>query len=152
MVESYPTTNSQFGYSELHFKNDSLFYKHILRDGTVYDQAAYTPNLKGSTSEAHDLSALPSEFGLNQNFPNPFSLSTVIQMEVPRKANLNLEIYDFLGKKIAVLIDGEMYDAGTYSVSWDGRNNNGEFVPNGVYFYKLSTSEFTKSLSMILLK
>ncbi len=152
MVESYSTTNSQFGYSELHFKNDSLFYKHILRDGTVYDQAAYTPNLKGSTSEAHDLSALPSEFGLNQNFPNPFSLSTVIQMEVPRKANLNLEIYDFLGKKIAVLIDGEMYDAGTYSVSWDGRNNNGEFVPNGVYFYKLSTSEFTKSLSMILLK
>ncbi len=152
MLESYSTTNSQFGYSELHFRGDSLFYKHIFRDGTVYDQAIYTPNSKGSISAAHDLPALPSEFGLNQNFPNPFSLSTVIKFDVPQKANLNLEIYDFLGKKIAVLIDGKIYDAGTHSVVWDGLNSYGEAVSNGVYFYRLSTSEFTKSLNMILLK
>lgn len=151
MVDSYSTTNSQFGYSELHFKNDSLFYKHILRNGTVYDQTIYTPN-SGIITDVRDLSASTAEFGLNQNYPNPFSLSTVIKFEVPKTTNVNLEIYDFLGKKVAILVDGKSYDAGTYSVVWDGSDLNGDVTSNGVYFYRLSTSEFTKSLNMVLLK
>jgi len=152
MLESYSTAKEQFGYSELHFKNDSLFYRHIFRDGTVYDQAIYTPNLKGNINEVHDLASFPSGFGLNQNYPNPFKFSTIIKFDIPEKTNVNLEIFDFLGKKIAVLIEGKSYDAGTYSVVWDRRDFNGEVVSNGVYYYRLSTPEFTKSLNMILLK
>lgn len=151
MVDSYSNSSSDFGYSELHFKNDSLFYKHIFRDGSVYDQIIYTPN-SGINTDVQDLSASLSEFSLKQNYPNPFSSSTTIKFEVPKKTNVNLEIYDFLGKKVAVLIEGKSYEAGNYSVVWDGLNYNGEVASNGVYFYKLSTSEFTKSLNMVLLK
>ncbi|MCK5644043.1 MAG: metallophosphoesterase [Gammaproteobacteria bacterium] len=152
MVESYTTTNSQFGYSELHFKGDSLFYSHILRDGTVFDEEIYTPNFKAGYTGIHDVDALPTEYAVSQNYPNPIKSSTVIQFEVPKEANLNLEIYDFLGRKIDVLIDNKSFGAGTHSVVWEGLNYKGEEVSNGMYFYKLSTMDFTKSLNMIVLK
>jgi len=46
MVENYSKQNDHFGYTELHFKNDSLYFKHIFRDGTVFDEAVYSPNPK----------------------------------------------------------------------------------------------------------
>ena len=79
-------------------------------------------------------------------------MSTEIKFNIPKKTKVNLEIFDFMGKKVATLVEGESYDAGNYSVVWDGLDLNGEVASDGVYFYKLSTSEFTKSLNMVLIK
>ena len=62
------------------------------------------------------------------------------------RMNVRLAVYDILGKEVAVLLDG-VKNAGEHAVLWDADN-----VGSGVYFYKLSTSEFTETRKMLLLK
>ena len=94
-----------------------------------------------------------NEFELYQNYPNPFNPTTKIKYSIAsvistegRNLNVTLKIYDILGKQIAVLIDKEM-SPGSYEIEFDGSK-----FSNGIYFYKLSTSNYSVTKSMILLK
>jgi hypothetical protein len=95
---------------------------------------------------------LPEGFRLYQNYPNPFNPSTKILFDVPVKngsramTNIQLKIYDVLGKEIAKLIDGQL-SAGNYEVSWNAAD-----IPSGIYFYKLISGNFSDSKVMILTK
>ncbi len=93
----------------------------------------------------------PSDYTLKQNYPNPFNPRTEIQYFVPREGQVELNIFNVLGQKIQTLVD-ERQERGTYTVSWDGISDEGNFVSNGIYLYQLKTDNFEKTNKMILLK
>ena len=101
-------------------------------------------------------SEVPQHFELNQNYPNPFNPATKIRFNIPTPLNppeggkfgslVILKIYDALGREVIVLVN-ESLAPGTYETDFDASN-----LPSGVYFYKLSSGEFTESKKMILIK
>jgi hypothetical protein len=97
---------------------------------------------------------LAEKFELFQNYPNPFNPKTKITYSLPPNQNnskVKLEIFNSLGQKLKTLVD-ENQVAGSYEVLWDGRNNEGIPVASGVYYYRLTTTDFVASRKMILLK
>lgn len=67
------------------------------------------------------------------NFPNPFSAGTTISYGLPEAAEVSLEIYDLLGKRVATLMQQSTVPAGRHSIIWDGRNQAGQAVASGMY-------------------
>jgi hypothetical protein len=90
---------------------------------------------------------------LEQNFPNPFNPVTTIRYSIRQSGHVSLKIYDAAGRLVKTLVS-EMQDpnAGGFTVTWDGKNNNGQAVSSGVYFYKLAAKEYSKTKKMVLLK
>ena len=89
-----------------------------------------------------------------QNYPNPFNPVTSINYDLPVTGFIKLNIYDILGKEIAVLVN-EKQTAGKYKVTWDASS-----YPSGVYFYKLTVSDpsagsglrYSATKKMVLIK
>jgi len=93
----------------------------------------------------------PFTYQLNQNYPNPFNSSTTIQFSLPRSEHVQLYIFNLLGEKVKTLVD-KMVESGSHKILWDGRNNAGQPVSSGIYYYKILTPEFTTLRKMILIK
>jgi len=90
-------------------------------------------------------------FSVSQNFPNPFNASTTITYELPYGSDVQIVIYDLMGKHIKTLVL-ETQTAGHKFTIWDGTNDQQQPVSTGVYFYMLRANEFTQTQNMILLK
>jgi len=101
----------------------------------------------GWVTDVNEENQLPEEFGLFQNHPNPFNPSTVINYNLPVKANVTLKIFNILGQEVKILIDSEIVSAGNHDISF---NANG--LPSGIYIYNLQANDFVQSKKMILLK
>jgi hypothetical protein len=106
-----------------------------------------TVNLKGGPGTA----ALPTNFELSQNVPNPFNPTTQMMFALPKASKVNLTIYNVLGQRVTTLVDDFM-NAGYQTVTWNGTDYSGREVSSGVYFYRLSTDQFTDTKKMLLLK
>ena len=94
------------------------------------------------------------EYRLSQNYPNPFNVKTDIRYEIVDNkypVHTTLEIYNILGQKVKTLVNQEK-EPGYYVVSWDGRDESGLEASSGVYFYRLSTPDFTSTKRMVLLR
>ncbi len=91
-------------------------------------------------------SVIPESFNLYHNFPNPFNPATSIKFDIPNSGNVSLKVYDQLGNEINSLVDG-FKNAGTYSISF-----NASELPSGVYFYKLTSGNYSVGKKMLLLK
>jgi Tol biopolymer transport system component len=81
-------------------------------------------------------SAVPQSIELAQNYPNPFSSSTAISYQLNKQTDVSVTIYDILGREVKKITVG-LQTAGVHGVVWDGKNNFGEKVAVGVYFYRL---------------
>jgi hypothetical protein len=90
-------------------------------------------------------------FHLYQNYPNPFNPTTNITFTVPGKAHANLTIYNIEGRVVKTLVDAE-FEGGVKTVTWDGRDAQGNPVSSGVYFYRLRAGSDVMTKKMILLK
>ncbi|UCG93988.1 MAG: T9SS type A sorting domain-containing protein, partial [Candidatus Aerophobus sp.] len=95
--------------------------------------------------------ALPMEFSVSQNYPNPFNPTCVIAYALPTDCQVKLSIYNILGQKVKVLVD-EYQNAGYRSVTWDGKDDQGQEVSTGVYFYRVQAGNFMQSKKMVLTK
>ena len=93
----------------------------------------------------------PTKFKLYKNYPNPFNPTTIIKYDLAKNTTVTLEIYDFLGRKVRTLLNKKQ-SAGSYEVSWDGKNDQGIKVASGIYFYTLRAGKYVKTNRMILLK
>lgn len=89
---------------------------------------------------------IPNSYNLFQNFPNPFNPETKIKFELPRSGFTTLKIFDMNGKVLSVLLN-ENKEAGNYSV-----NFNGAGLSSGVYFYKLSSGNYSSIKKMMIIK
>ncbi|MCH8557704.1 MAG: T9SS type A sorting domain-containing protein [Balneolia bacterium] len=89
---------------------------------------------------------LPQVTKLNQNYPNPFNPTTNVQFDLASQAEVVLEVYNVLGQHVSTLISGEMMQAGSHSVTFDGSRLN-----SGVYFIRMQagSEQFTKSMTLV---
>jgi hypothetical protein len=90
---------------------------------------------------------VPTTFYLDQNFPNPFNPSTEIKFGIKEASNIDLRIYDALGREVAVLINNQFMSAGSYNVKFNASN-----LASGTYIYRITTGVNTVSRKMQLLK
>ena len=96
--------------------------------------------------------ALPKEFALGPNYPNPFNPTTTVPVAVPVASEIKLKIYNLLGAEVKTIYDGAI-EAGRYWFNWDGRNELGNNVATGVYLYRFITSKgVSLSGKMILIR
>jgi hypothetical protein len=90
--------------------------------------------------------AVPREFTLQQNFPNPFNPTTHLRFAIADLRFVTLKVFDVLGQEVATLVNNTM-PAGSYDVAFDARS-----LSSGVYFYRLSAGGIVQTKKMILEK
>ena len=95
--------------------------------------------------------ALPEAITLYPNFPNPFNPKTNIRIDLIKKTNITLDIFDISSQHIINLRNG-LSDAGIHEIEWDGKNTDGMTLPTGIYFYILSFENRKLSHKMVFLK
>ena len=98
----------------------------------------------GVSNEAED--QLPTEFALSQNYPNPFNPTTTINYDVPEAADVQLQVYDITGRKVAELVNTRK-SAGSHSVDWNADN-----FATGIYIYRLTAGDFSAVRKLTLIK
>lgn len=91
-------------------------------------------------------SPLPDEYSLRQNFPNPFNPVTTIRYSLPEQTHVKLVVYDLLGREVEELVNRKELP-GAKTVQFEAGN-----LASGVYFYRLSTENYSETRKLIILK
>ncbi|MDP2806813.1 MAG: FlgD immunoglobulin-like domain containing protein, partial [bacterium] len=92
-----------------------------------------------------------SDVRLFQNAPNPFAQLTIISYQLAKSGLVNLKVYNIAGQTVKTLVNG-VQSGGSYDIKWDGRDDNGLKVSNGVYVYKLEAGGIKGTKKMLLLR
>ncbi len=100
----------------------------------------------GSVGIENISSDIPKSYRLSQNYPNPFNPVTNIAFDIPKSSYAVLRVFDMLGREVAMLIN-EKLDAGSYRVNFDASN-----LSSGTYFYSLTTSNFSQTKKLTVIK
>ena len=90
-------------------------------------------------------------FELMQNFPNPFNPSTWVKIRLGIQSEINITVFNLLGKEIKILAN-QTLSAGEYSFEWNGKDNEGNPLPDGIYFIQMKAQSFRKTIKAVLLK
>lgn len=93
--------------------------------------------------------ARPQAFSLAQNYPNPFNSGTVIPFSLPSATRVEAVVYDLAGQRVATLLHG-LRQAGTYAVTWDGRDDQGRPLASGVYLYQFTAGGQQATRKLVL--
>ena len=115
-------------------------------------------DVKNSRITLEDLIAyeIPAETELLRNYPNPFNPETWIPYHLSEDADVKLTIYDVNGALVRDIDVGHQaaakYDTRSKAIYWDGRNQSGEQVASGIYFYSLNAGDFSATRKMVILK
>lgn len=102
-------------------------------------------------SLANNNPVIITEFSLGSNFPNPFNPETLIEYDVAQPGNVEIAVYNMMGREIAKLVNG-YHASDRYTVTWNGTNSNGELAASGMYLYKMTAGDFMQTNKMLLLK
>jgi len=113
-------------------------------DTTAYHH--YVVKISEEPTGVEDIQVIPGQFYLFQNYPNPFNPATKIKYSVPNSEKVLIKVYDVLGEEVKILLD-ENKDAGTYEIGFDGSE-----LTSGLYFYKITSGNFSEVRKMMLLR
>ena len=144
-LEQVPAYNSMwFAWSAYWPETD------IWHEGGIIEEP---PPVTAVAASGADLSGLPEQLSLGQNFPNPFNPVTFIPFAVPRDGPVSLDIYNGAGQRVRTLAAG-FRSAGSQALRWDGRDDSGAAVASGAYFYRLEMPEagWRQTRSMTLMR
>jgi hypothetical protein len=130
---------------------DKYYYTVSAFDFAGNESKHPQPLLANITSVAERGGGVPTEYALEQNYPNPFNPETTIKYQLPASSHVRLSIYTALGQEIRLLVDYTQPPA-YHQIVWDGRDNAGNPLPSGVYFYRLETDKFTAIKKMVMMK
>ncbi len=146
----------------------NLMELYLVRDAIETYGKTYSLEVKGlsalpdfeTTEEKlnkQDGMEIPDQYALLGNYPNPFNPSTTISYALPYQSSVELIIYDLMGREVK-RFNVSSESAGYNKLVWDGRNENGNFVSSGVYFYRISIKSlennetFIKTAKLIMMK
>jgi hypothetical protein len=139
-------------YNDTDVTPGSQYYYRISAYDFAGNESKYSPELNVLvTSVAERGGGTPTEYALAQNYPNPFNPETTIKYQLPASSHVRLSIYTALGQEVRRLVDYSQ-PAAYHQVVWDGRDNAGNPMPSGVYFYRLETEKFTAIKKMVMMK
>ena len=129
---------------EYYGKTETLLEQQIRWFNSIkgYEYSVYYNGI----TDVKEKVATPSKYTLEQNYPNPFNPSTKISYSLPKATHVSLKVYDVLGNEITTLVNKNQ-SAGNYKVNFDASN-----LTSGVYFYKISTNNFSQVRKMMLIK
>jgi hypothetical protein len=144
-ISSWELSGGKEYFNLVDAKGNSIVSKELRRGEDI----TIPVREKGESQETE--SVKPLDFGLEQNFPNPFNPETVIKFSLPHDSPVTLKIYNILGQAVNTLIDGVL-PAGNHTVIWNGRNEKGSDVVSGVYFYRIKAQDFEATKKMTLLR
>ncbi len=137
--------------------NDNNYnFKGVLDDIRIYNYALSVAEIQYIYYEQVSVQdqftdQIPSEFQLEQNFPNPFNSKTTIRYQIKEAGHVYIEIYDVLGQKVKTLID-QHQPAGYYTIGWDGTNEQGQVLASGIYIMELKSGSFKQSRKLAIVK
>jgi predicted secreted protein len=153
-----------YGGSNTHFANSVIELKEggYLLAGSTYSFGAGDKdiilmkldslgNMALLTDIPEPYSVKHDNFILSQNYPNPFNPETHIQFGLTQKMKVELMIYNVLGQQVKKLINQDM-PPGEHEIIWDGKNDAGNKVNTGIYFYRLQAGYYVKSRKMVLMQ
>ena len=95
---------------------------------------------------------LPTSITLEQNYPNPFNPYTKIKFKLEQSGPVRLSIFNVLGQEVRILVSNRKMDTGYYTELWNGKDNQGRYVPTGNYFYRIEQNGIIRNKKMVLLK
>ncbi len=126
----------------------TYYYKIASRDydGTINEY----PQVVSAT-----VKEVPKTFEISQNYPNPFNPSTQFRISIAKQGHATLEIYNVVGQRIRTLFSSKLMEPGVYdNIRWDARDDNGNLVSNGIYYYVFTVKEynFRQVRKMIFMK
>ncbi|MCK4272313.1 T9SS type A sorting domain-containing protein, partial [bacterium] len=142
--------------NDLPYGTNRLFYiddvTHSLADPQVLPTDTFGM-LTGVEEHGQPEDALPSEFVLLANYPNPFNPETSIgyRLNVAQPSAVSLTIYNLLGQQVRTLSEG-VQAAGEYQMIWDGRDDAGRALTSGIYFVRLQVGETGQTRKLVLTK
>ncbi|MFZ1684549.1 MAG: T9SS type A sorting domain-containing protein, partial [Candidatus Zixiibacteriota bacterium] len=94
---------------------------------------------------------IPGQYALGQNYPNPFNPTTQISYDLPVAGYARLEIFNLLGRRVAVIVDA-FQQAGSHTVEWNSKDDAGHAVSSGIYLYRLTVNDYSSTRKMLLMK
>jgi hypothetical protein len=118
--------------------------------GVDYSDASssFTIDVSTGIKKSHNL---PDEFVLHPAYPNPFNPTTTIRYELFESARVSLKIYNMVGEEIITLVN-DTQPPGEKLVLWDAKNNLGQIVASGIYFYQLQVNGEVRTKKLIFMK
>lgn len=120
-------------------------YSELLIDAGV--NSSYASTVMITPARPEEITAnVPSKFALYQNYPNPFNPSTTIRFDIGTASQVKLEVFDMLGRSVAVLVDNHLA-SGSYSIPFSDSK-----LASGVYLYRLSAPGVSQIKKMTLIK
>jgi len=134
--------DTYYDYTTMHWPR----YMHDKWNSGVSDLQTCT-----DVKEEDEEIKVPASFSLNQNYPNPFNPETKIEYFLPKETQVRIDIFNIIGQRVKTLVN-QRETAGHKKVIWDGKNERGEAVSSGIYFYRLEADNFTQTRKMILMK
>ena len=143
---------------EINLTGDIQFHSIVIKQtsGSAVNGVVYVDDIQTDivlpVDEEKEKVALPKEFDLYPNYPNPFNPSTTIKFALPQAQKVKLEIFNLLGQRVITLVDNEDYQSGVFTRSWNGQDSFGNIVPSGIYLYRLEAGDFVKINKMVMLK
>lgn len=122
----------------------------------IQDSIFLVAGIRSSVSASKNSPVNPvKDFSLAQNYPNPFNPSTTIRFTIGKTAKVSVVLFDMIGREVATLIN-DVKDAGSYTVEWNGRTNDGASAASGTYLYRMtytnnegSTNVETKKMTLL---
>jgi len=147
--------------------HDYSFTDENMVKGSTYYYYIEDVGFTGKTNKSHVIEVTvgrqakpvlltPPKFALLQNFPNPFNPETWIPFQLPKDADVVLEIYNLNGQLVRTLSLGMLpagyYDGQSTATYWDGRTDTGEKISSGIYFYRLTAGDYSAIKRMVVVK
>ncbi|SVA60669.1 uncharacterized protein METZ01_LOCUS113523, partial [marine metagenome] len=143
--------NNTFIIIPVEFKGDRQDVSHVeLENIALAGSDGKLVNVV-ARSASTDVKLIPDQFALHQNYPNPFNPKTDIRFDLPEASQVEIVIFNLMGKKIRTISSGEM-TPGYHSLIWDGTNDLGTLAATGMYFYTISAGDFRATKKMLFLK
>ncbi len=141
----YDAGNSICLNPDFNVENGSVFLAHI--DGCHYYSPENAPPIQEKNLKhlEEQIIETKGELVAIRNYPNPFSKRTTFEFELQEQNKVRLAIYDVTGKSIAILIDNKAMEKGFHTIDFDA-----EHIPDGIYFYQLSTEQESITQKMVL--
>ena len=117
---------------------------------TLEELAAFATNIHGTLSGVEP-DMVPSVGSLTNAYPNPFNPRTNVSFTVNSPQRITLNVYDMAGQQVALLTD-QVYDAGTHTAIWNGKNSLGQDVASGTYLVNIRAQSVSESLKIQLVR